>query len=165
MVREFQKDREAIQMKLARRAAEVHAAVERPASGEPADVADYRERLTAATGQVTEEFERENAAAIAALQTDLKAIVTAFEKYIPENDEVLLAGSAEAIVTSFLARQRKLESAFEYHTAVFEPGLSPEQRRLLFGAAVRRMELPLPGGERQPTALPGTLLPLEEIGR
>ena len=38
----------------------------------------------------------------------------------------------------------------EYRTAVFEPGLSPEQRRLLFAAAVRELRLPLPGGEFQP---------------
>jgi hypothetical protein len=37
-----------------------------------------------------------------------------------------------------------------YRTAVFEPGLSPEQRRLLFGQAVGELHLPLPAGERQP---------------
>lgn len=38
----------------------------------------------------------------------------------------------------------------DYRTAVFEPGLSPEQRRLLFADVVERFELPLPRGDLQP---------------
>ncbi len=39
----------------------------------------------------------------------------------------------------------------DYRAAVFEPGLSPEQRRLLFDGAMERLELPLPRGEMQIT--------------
>jgi uncharacterized membrane protein len=47
--------------------------------------------------------------------------------------------------------EKRAESTFaEYRTAVFEPGLSPEQRRLLFDGVVERLELPLPRGELQP---------------
>jgi hypothetical protein len=35
----------------------------------------------------------------------------------------------------------------DYQTAVLLPGLSPEQRRLLFAAAVEKLALPLPAGE------------------
>ena len=50
-----------------------------------------------------------------------------------------------------LANQRYAESTFsEYKMAVFEPGLSPEVRRLLFDAVVERLELPLPRGDLQP---------------
>ncbi len=38
----------------------------------------------------------------------------------------------------------------EYLTAVARPGLAPEQRRLLFGAALRDLNLPLPAGVRRP---------------
>ena len=38
----------------------------------------------------------------------------------------------------------------DYRAAVFEPALSREQRRLLFGAALRKLDLPLPDGELQP---------------
>lgn len=38
----------------------------------------------------------------------------------------------------------------DYATAVYQPGLSPEQRRLLFDAALQKLALPLPGGEWQP---------------
>ncbi len=38
----------------------------------------------------------------------------------------------------------------DYRVAVFQPGLSPGQRRLLFDSVVERLELPLPRGEFQP---------------
>ena len=40
----------------------------------------------------------------------------------------------------------------DYQTAVFQPGLSPEQRRLLFDGALQKLALPLPDGQppRQP---------------
>jgi len=38
----------------------------------------------------------------------------------------------------------------DYDTAVFEPGLSPEQRRLLFADALVQLDLPLPRGSRDP---------------
>ncbi|MEO7414751.1 MAG: hypothetical protein ABIZ81_15490 [Opitutaceae bacterium] len=41
----------------------------------------------------------------------------------------------------------------DYRIAVFEPGLSAEQRRLLFGSALRELQLPLPAGDLQPTKL------------
>jgi hypothetical protein len=50
-----------------------------------------------------------------------------------------------------IASQRQADTSFaEYRTAVFEPGLSPEQRRLLFDAVIERLALPLPRGELQP---------------
>ena len=38
----------------------------------------------------------------------------------------------------------------DYQTAVLLPGLSPEQRRLLFAAAIEQLSLPLPAGEKVP---------------
>lgn len=47
------------------------------------------------------------------------------------------------------------EAAYtEYRIAILEPGLSAAQRRLLFGGAVERLELPLPRAEYQPTRRP-----------
>ena len=47
--------------------------------------------------------------------------------------------------------QRENEDGYrDYRVAVFEPGLSPEQRRLLFDGAIERLALPLPRGELQP---------------
>jgi len=50
-----------------------------------------------------------------------------------------------------VANARETETVYrEYRQALFEPGLSPEQRRLLFDGAIERLELPLPRGELQP---------------
>jgi hypothetical protein len=50
-----------------------------------------------------------------------------------------------------VANARETEAVYvEYRQALFEPGLSPEQRRLLFDGAIERLELPLPRGELQP---------------
>ncbi len=50
-----------------------------------------------------------------------------------------------------VAAVKELEDAYrDYRLAVFEPGMSPEQRRLLFGAAIEKLDLPLPRGEFQP---------------
>lgn len=38
----------------------------------------------------------------------------------------------------------------DYRTAVLQPGLSPEQRRLLFDAGIGELQLPLPGQLRRP---------------
>jgi hypothetical protein len=46
--------------------------------------------------------------------------------------------------------------------AVWEPGLSPAQRRLLFNA-MAQLALPLPRAERQPSKLLQTLLESEEL--
>jgi hypothetical protein len=53
--------------------------------------------------------------------------------------------SVEMLLAEFsyaFSRQERWERYVEYETAVLQPGLSPEQRRLLFGAALETMELP-----------------------
>lgn len=50
-----------------------------------------------------------------------------------------------------VASARETESSYrDYRIAVFQPGLSPEQRRLLFDSVVEQLALPLPRGELQP---------------
>lgn len=67
------------------------------------------------------------------------------------------ATHASAIDAAFLAATRVAAARdtaglySDYRVAVFQPGLSPEQRRLLFDAAVAALSLPLPRGEQQPT--------------
>jgi hypothetical protein len=163
LLREYQRDREALQRRLVAAVRAAQVAVPPAATQEPAELAEHRERLAAAVETATRTFEQENVGEYEALQSDMNALIEAVSRFIPEDDEVLLQASPEAIITAFLARQRREEAAFEYHTAVLEPALSPPQRRLLFAGAQRRMALPLPGGEPYPAALPGTLIPLEEL--
>lgn len=50
-----------------------------------------------------------------------------------------------------VATARQTEDVYrEYRLALFQPGLSPEQRRLLFDSVIEKLELPLPRGELQP---------------
>jgi hypothetical protein len=54
--------------------------------------------------------------------------------------------SVELLLAEFsyaFSQQERWERYAEYETAVLQPGLSPEQRRLLFGAALESLELPL----------------------
>ncbi|MEO6567301.1 MAG: hypothetical protein ABIO94_00950 [Opitutaceae bacterium] len=54
-------------------------------------------------------------------------------------------------INRYLDAQEKPAAYEDYRAAVFEPGLSAVQRRLLFGHAIRTLGLPLPLGELQPT--------------
>lgn len=58
-----------------------------------------------------------------------------------------------AIMSTMRAIHQRNNAAHydEYRVAVFEPGLSPEQRRVLFDSVIERLELPLPRAELQPT--------------
>jgi len=47
-------------------------------------------------------------------------------------------------------KQEAWQQYGEYQVAVFQSGLSPEQRRLLFDVAIEKLALPLPGGEYLP---------------
>jgi hypothetical protein len=58
--------------------------------------------------------------------------------------------SPDAMVAQFSDSLKKLENYWnyrDYRIAVLQPGLSPEQRRLLFDGALQKLALPLPKGE------------------
>ena len=102
----------------------------------------------------------------------LRAKVTAIEEEYKARHEAFLAETnelrndvAQALSTSDpnavnkafnevarYAVQRENDAGYnDYGLAVYEPGLSPEQRRLLFDGAIEKLGLPLPRGELQPT--------------
>jgi hypothetical protein len=58
--------------------------------------------------------------------------------------------NAIAVVTRILAQRQHASAYADYRTAVFEVGLSAEQRRLLFDAAIVQLNLPPLRGELQP---------------
>ena len=51
---------------------------------------------------------------------------------------------------SQFAQQETWQRYRDYDTAVYEPGLSPEQRRLLYADALVQLDLPLPRGSKNP---------------
>jgi hypothetical protein len=74
-----------------------------------------------------------------------------------EADEEARREAARIVEAYFAAleQRERLQKYEEYEIAVLEPGLSPEQRRLLFSSALARLELPLPGGVPQPRQIGG----------
>jgi hypothetical protein len=61
-----------------------------------------------------------------------------------------VADTALMNASRYIAAQESEDAYREYRTAVFQPGLSGEQRRSLFDYAVEQLELPLPHGDWQP---------------
>jgi len=107
-----------------------------------------------------EEFMRENAARYEALVQDLKSIkadLTAFA-----HAQIDPATGQPMDVATLIRRVSATDQHYEklgreeviykdYRTAMLEPGLSPAQRRLLFGAALVGLAQPLPPGEPMPS--------------
>jgi hypothetical protein len=82
------------------------------------------------------------------IQTDLnKAVKAKFEPNAQNSVgmDLLLKNFA-----SQFAQQETWQRYRDYDTAVYEPGLSPEQRRLLYADALVQLDLPLPRGSRNP---------------
>jgi hypothetical protein len=112
---------------------------------------------------------KEESEILAKVQAELIAIADDFGRRLAQllnEQEAIRREAAEFIhdtkrdhVDAALFRANRLaivkenEDAYrDYRIAVFEPGLSPEQRRLLFDRAVERLNLPLPRGEIQTQA-------------
>ncbi|MBL9187097.1 MAG: hypothetical protein JNK23_06445 [Opitutaceae bacterium] len=110
----------------------------------------------------------ENLTRIATVRTQAAAIAEDYGRQIAEIVNETNALRAEITRTLGTTRGSALDAAFaaaarvaaaretaglygDYRIAVFQPGLSPAQRRLLLDGAVAAFALPLPSGELQPT--------------
>jgi hypothetical protein len=101
--------------------------------------------LTERIRQAIASFSDRNSARYAALNQSRDSIRGELSK-LPSAD----AGSADTLPIKFSESLRRLHAFWDYRdyqTAVLQPGLSPEERRLLFESAVEKLALPLPAGE------------------
>ncbi len=103
-------------------------------------------------------FNKSHAERLAALDGELERIRQAvlwLEGEGGDADEAARREAARTVDAFFTAleQRERLQRYAEYEIAVLEPGLSPEQRRLLFSAALAHLDLPLPGGVPQPTEI------------
>lgn len=110
-----------------------------------------REALTAGLKAFAEENasrEQEIAAKGRELITHTVAYIGTFEALdqVPNSEKALHA----ARLLAAHEQSRRLDSYSRYLVATTQPGLTPAQRRLLFGAALRDLNLPLPTGIRRP---------------
>jgi hypothetical protein len=81
------------------------------------------------------------------IQTDLTAAVKAKLKPTANGRDMDLL--LRNFATQF-SQQETWQRYRDYDTAVYEPGLSPEQRRLLYADALVQLDLPLPRGSKNP---------------
>lgn len=118
---------------------------ERGAKPAPADTPARITALREGIGAVAEDYGRR----LAGFINERDAIRT-------EAGALLQLGRADRLDQALQTAMRvanareTLEVYRDYRTALFAPGLSPEQRRLLFDHVIVRLELPLPRGELQP---------------
>jgi len=99
------------------------------------------------------EFTQENAARYAALEQGKDAIRADLAKLPGANTDSAGGSPADALLVKFSQSLHQVETFWDYRdyqTAVFQPGLSTEQRRLLFDGALQKLALPLPAGQVPP---------------
>jgi hypothetical protein len=99
-------------------------------------------------------FTRDNAARYAALEKEKEGIRADLARLGADRaDETAQRQSADGLMKNFTDSFQQYELwrlYYEYRIAVYEPGLSPEQRRLLFDLGVEKLALPPPPGFLQP---------------
>jgi hypothetical protein len=115
-------------------------------------VAAFQLESAATIAALNQRFQkiRSDLAAVAARTTDPRTGRTM-------TPEALLAAYNVAMAR-FEAIGREEAMYVNYRFAMLQPGLSPAQRRLLFGAAHAGLALPLPGGEVVPAGRPHWLI-------
>jgi hypothetical protein len=110
-------------------------------------------RPPAKPNQVQEQvaaFNRENPARFAVLKKEKDGIREALGQYMRALGTARDQKSIDDLLEEFENSRQKQEvwdKYRDYKSAVLMPGLSPEQRRLLYDAAVEELALALPGGE------------------
>ncbi len=120
-----------------------------PRRGARSSSGNYKEQIQAIREElatISEDFGRR----YAELVNETDAVREETKKFLGKTDPREIENVIGA-ATRVAALHETEEAYRDYRTAVFEPGLSPEQRRLLLDGAVERLDLPLPRGEMQPT--------------
>lgn len=96
------------------------------------------------------QLNKENAQRFAQLDREKESIRSAVAAFAAAHRTAEGAPSVASLLSAFLTALREEESwqpYMDYQTAVYQPGLSPEQRRLFFEIALEKLALPLPEGE------------------
>lgn len=102
--------------------------------------------IEAELGAVSEQYGRN----VVELLNEIEAVRQEAGRILGKTDPKTIEAAIGA-ATRVAALQETEDGYREYRTAVFEPGLLPAQRRLLFDGAIEKLDLPLPRGEPQPT--------------
>ncbi|MBE2215739.1 MAG: hypothetical protein IAE82_17835 [Opitutaceae bacterium] len=117
--------------------------------------ADWVQQWTVRLQQRGRPVSDEDKAAMRAHIAELDAIHDQLQLVLGRDFKDVEGAKPDLFLDRLIREQRKAVAMYEYDIACLEPGLSPEQRRLLFSGAIERLELPLPRAEQQPTRPPG----------
>ena len=120
---------------------------------------DFADQRAKARQEATVEFQKQNAARFADLEQRYKGIRQALT-IVAEKQSDRKTGrplDADALLREYSASMEEFDTFgrvaviyTNYRIAMLQPGLSPEQRRLLFGYALIGLAQPLPHGELMP---------------
>ena len=120
---------------------------------------DYGDRRAEARQQATREFQQQHLERFAELEQRYKGIRQALT-VVAEKQTDRKTGralDADALLREYAASMAEFDTFgraaviyTNYRIAMLQPGLSPEQRRLLFGYALVGLAQPLPHGELMP---------------
>lgn len=111
----------------------------------PADSDARLAAIRAAAAAITDDYGRQ----VAGIVNDLNALRAEIARTLGTTHASAVDQTLNAALRVATARENDPLYA-EYRVAVFQPGLSPAQRRLLFDGVIERLALPLPRGEPQP---------------
>jgi hypothetical protein len=164
VIHDYNGDRDAYFRDMQRLINQALASIPRPPRGSDSDEQvrledEYRKRQREARQKVVELFQQDNAARFEALSKRHEAIRSALDAIArtmqdpktgaPLNADMLLRQHTTAM-EEFDTFGRASAIYSTYRSAMLQPGLSPEQRRLLFGYGVNGLAQPLPYGEILP---------------
>jgi len=115
----------------------------------PPGLPDYKRTLIR---QAIDDLNKQNAQRFDALNKEREVIREEVARFAAVPRDASGENSVRSLLRDFFTALREEESwqpYKDYQTAVYQPGLSPEQRRLLFEVALEKLALPLPDGEFQ----------------
>jgi hypothetical protein len=113
---------------------------------------DRTEAKLAPVREMLARYNEENGARMAAMEREKTAVREQLAQFVgPQGDRVDTEKAVKDLMddaNNSIERREEWMRYRDYRAAVLEPGLSPEQRRLLYSAGLEALELPLPGADR-----------------
>jgi len=110
----------------------------------------FPEEKIALVREAVADLNRQNAQRFDALNKERDALRDEVARFASAHPDMTGERSVHTLLHDFFTALREEETwqpYQDYQTAVYQPGLSPEQRRLLFEVALEKLALPLPDGE------------------
>lgn len=115
--------------------------------------ADQQAQMELIKGKL-QEFNAAHARRMKELEQERVALVNAVKWLVTKGEGPEADREAERVIATYMQAKEQRERFGryrDYQIAVLEPGLSPEQRRLLFSAGLVALDLPLPSATFSPT--------------